>query len=235
VDDPLPSGMVHGLVVGVDGSSGAEQALAWALREASLRKVPLQAVRVWSPSGDAVELERLAALRSVAELEEALGRDLEAAVAAVKDSMNLRAVPVATVVSYGHPVKALIDAAGQDNLLVTGSRGRGRLRGMLLGSVSQNCAQYARGPVVVVRGEFPRANPTGRIVVGVDGSAESIAGLPKSQRICNTGLSMWCMHDSTLCRATEVRCGRPRREPFVRRLKRRCATACAEASLGLRT
>ena len=81
-------------------------------------------------------------------------------------------VTISTRVVYGHPAKALIDESGDDRLL--GSRGRGALAGLILGSVSQACAQYTRGPVIVVRGSAP-TDGIGRVVVGVDGSADSLA------------------------------------------------------------
>jgi nucleotide-binding universal stress UspA family protein len=40
-------------------------------------------------------------------------------------------------------------AVGAD-LLVVGSRGYGGFRGLLLGSVSQQCAQHAPCPVVII-------------------------------------------------------------------------------------
>jgi nucleotide-binding universal stress UspA family protein len=46
----------------------------------------------------------------------------------------------------------------------------------MLGSVSQSCAQYAHGAVVVVRGRRPDS-AGGRVVVGVDGSARSVRAL----------------------------------------------------------
>ena len=84
---------------------------------------------------------------------------------------------------YGQPARQLIDTAGDDGLLVVGSRGRGSLRGALLGSVGQQCAQHARGPVVVVRDEEPadgapqEQEAASRVVVGVDGSPGSGAAL----------------------------------------------------------
>ena len=51
----------------------------------------------------------------------------------------------------GYPAPTLIDEAREADLLVVGSRGHGAFAGMLLGSVSQHCAQQAACPVVIVR------------------------------------------------------------------------------------
>jgi nucleotide-binding universal stress UspA family protein len=40
--------------------------------------------------------------------------------------------------------------AGEDDLLVVGSRGLGGFRGLMLGSVSHQCTIHARCPVTVV-------------------------------------------------------------------------------------
>ena len=49
------------------------------------------------------------------------------------------------------PAPALLEAAKGADLLVVGSRGRGTFRGLLLGSVSQQCVHHVPCPVVVVR------------------------------------------------------------------------------------
>ena len=54
--------------------------------------------------------------------------------------------------SSAPPAQALVASAGEDDLLVVGSRGRGGFKSLLLGSVSQYCASHAGGVVVVVRG-----------------------------------------------------------------------------------
>ena len=164
------------LVAGVDGSPESEAALTWALHDAHLRHLPLRAVAVWQPSGEPEEVERLAALQSVAELRDAILREVTATTEAVVERSGVSGLSVTAQVDYGHPAERLIHTAGTDRLLVVGSRGHGGAAGALLGSVSQSCAQYAHSPVIVVRGQ-PTSGGAGRVVVGVDGSASSLAAL----------------------------------------------------------
>lgn len=169
-------GAVRTVVVGTDGSDPAAEAVAWALEEAHRRRLPLHVIAAWSASRNPQETQWQAATKSVSELKSALPDELAAAVRSVVERGGHHDVPISTRVVYGDPAKALIDASDDDRLLVVGSRGRGALTGLILGSVSQACAQYSRGPVIVVRGSAP-TDGIGRVVVGVDGSAESLLAL----------------------------------------------------------
>ncbi len=71
--------------------------------------------------------------------------------AEVAASTGCEAVPVHPEVRYGQPARQLIDAAGDDGLLVVGSRGRAGWSSLLLGSVSLRCITFAPCPVAVVR------------------------------------------------------------------------------------
>ncbi len=71
--------------------------------------------------------------------------------------------------------RALLDSAAGAQLLVVGARGLGGFRGLLLGSVSQQCLAHARCPVAVIcaGATVPKGGAMERIVVGVDGSETS--------------------------------------------------------------
>jgi len=67
-----------------------------------------------------------------------------------------RDVEISRSVVEGSAASALVAAAESADLLVIGSRGLGGFRGLLLGSVSQQCAHHASCPVVIVRGRPTR-------------------------------------------------------------------------------
>ena len=140
------------IVVGVDNSDGAKAALAFAHEEARLRDATLRAVHAWqfgyvgytgfegavpTIGGDMHELRAAAAAA------------LEAAVReAIPDAGG---VEIEQRVVEGTAGAALVDESHDADLLVVGSRGHGGFASLLLGSVSQQCAQHAACPVVIVR------------------------------------------------------------------------------------
>jgi nucleotide-binding universal stress UspA family protein len=174
---------LHQVVVGVDGSAGARTALDWGLREARLRGLTLRLVTVW-PEGQLGGLHDSDIDRSsVDDADHEARARMRAEATEIAAIAEIDAVPLHADVTYGQPAQQLVDTAGSRGLLVVGSRGRGSLRGALLGSVSQQCAEYARGPVVVVRkdesahGAVLWHGAASRVVVGVDGSAGSVVAL----------------------------------------------------------
>ncbi|MGY1642602.1 universal stress protein [Geodermatophilus sp. SYSU D00703] len=165
-----------GIVVGVDGSASSEDALRWAAEQARLTGQELHAVSAWEvpmPYDGPVIGDLDLSGDTAALLEKTVGNALGAADAA----------RVVRHVQQGHPAQVLMDVGRDADLLVVGSRGHGRLPGLLLGSVSQHVTARAACPVVVVHGH--RA-PTGLVVVGVDGSSESEQALRWAGRQART-------------------------------------------------
>jgi nucleotide-binding universal stress UspA family protein len=148
--------MTRRVVVGFDGSPAAVAAMAWAAGEARLRGAELV---VWTIRGRP-ESRRPADTGAA----QTLRRSYE-------DSAG--GYPVSLRQGYGDAATALVAACTPADLLVVGSRGRGPLGGLVLGSVSQACLAHAPCPVVVVRPQPEQASSRGRVVVGVDGSSHS--------------------------------------------------------------
>ncbi|WP_025620574.1 universal stress protein [Salinispora cortesiana] len=153
------------VVVGVDGSAAALDAVRVAVREAEYRQRPLRVVHafIWPLTGTPLTpvpgAPVTAGLRNQAE-----EYVREAVEQARKISPDLR---ITGVVVDGAPTPVLVEEAQKAVLTVLGHRGLGGFAGLLLGSVTVQVAARAKSPVLVVRGE-PRAD--GPVVVGVDGS-----------------------------------------------------------------
>jgi nucleotide-binding universal stress UspA family protein len=151
------------VVVGVDGSVEASAALRFGLEEARLRKAPLRAIHVWTvgSTGEAFPFSGgsrgwlTAEGFDFSEIRRAAEELLETAVAAAVQEND--SVEVETQLIEGIPADVLIDAVGPDDVMVVGSRGRGALAGVLLGSVSARCVHHAPCPVVVVHAPKPAA------------------------------------------------------------------------------
>jgi nucleotide-binding universal stress UspA family protein len=134
------------VVVGLDGSPQSEAALAFAVEAAVARRVPLRAVRAWlDPAVPYV-------VTGPADWDEEVKRQqsvlAEQLVGWREKYPELR---VEALLVQDRPAHALAQSAADAQLVVVGSRGRGGLAGMLLGSVSQAMLQHAECPVAVVR------------------------------------------------------------------------------------
>lgn len=127
----------HGIVVGIDGSPEASDALEFALQEARETGEQLTAVLAYS---DAVSLGSQVLLPLVRQ-------QLDDALTGWPEKYPDVSLDRQTVCD--HPVPALLGEAAEARLLVVGSRGRGPVRS-LLGSVSHGVLHHAHVPVAVV-------------------------------------------------------------------------------------
>jgi nucleotide-binding universal stress UspA family protein len=139
---PVRGGRV---VAGIDGSARSLEALRWAAAEARARDADLHVVHAWRVPAVAVATA-FARVPEDGLLEEAGQVVLDAALAD-PGLVDTRA--------HGHlvrdsPVRAVIERAAGAGLVVVGTRGRGRVSGALLGSVSRQLLHHAPCPVVVV-------------------------------------------------------------------------------------
>lgn len=146
------------IVVGVDGSDGSVAALCFAIDEARLHGADLKAVTAWHVPPAAYGLgwsipPDFDSFRKAAE--STLEKSLEEAGAASSG------VAVTSLVGEGQAADILCEQSRNADLLVVGSRGLGGFRGLLLGSVSQQCTHHAHCPVVVVPSEHAARDGSG--------------------------------------------------------------------------
>jgi nucleotide-binding universal stress UspA family protein len=156
------------VVVGVDGSAPSLAAVDVAAREAVLRDRPLTVVHAfsWPYVGVPVGLTPLGPLN---------GDRLRAAERVVRQAVHRAETAAPGVVVdgdavIGSPAGALVERSRTAALVVVGHRGIEGFPGLLVGSVASQVAAHSAAPVLVVRG---RPDPTGEILLAVDGSPRS--------------------------------------------------------------
>lgn len=135
-----------GILVGVDGSEGAAEALAYAVGLAPLLGMPLHTVYVWDYPPVAYQDPTYPA-EFAAPLSEA-----EHALSMAREKVFGAEVPDWYTESRvrGYPSAILTALSTKARMLVLGSRGLGGFAGLLLGSVSATCAAHASCPVLVI-------------------------------------------------------------------------------------
>jgi len=134
------------VVVGVDGSPNSLEAVEWAAAYALRSGAVLHLLAAWLPPTPLVPVR-------------ADGRDSYSATAAAHARRATEhatgtapGVTVETEIVESLPGQALLEASRRAALVVVGRRGLCGLRGLLMGSVSQQCAEHAACPSVVVPG-----------------------------------------------------------------------------------
>ncbi|WP_055700370.1 MULTISPECIES: universal stress protein [Streptomyces] len=163
------------LIVGVDGSAASLRALDWAVDEAVRRGAPLRVV--YASSWEWYEGHEPSFGVDDGSVRAAAERGAAEAVARARERTH--AVEVTGEALPEDPAAALVRESDAACAVVVGSRGRGRLAGLLLGSVSLSVAAHARSPVVVVRDTdgHPATDPVKEVTVGVGEPGESAAAV----------------------------------------------------------
>jgi nucleotide-binding universal stress UspA family protein len=150
------------VVVGIDGSDVAQTALIFAAEEASRRGARL----VIAHAGD-VSADPEPTVRNFGEI---VCREAITTVAALDP--QLHGDVVIRDVSAG---ELLVDLSTKADLLVVGTHRAGRLRGWVLGSVSQFVAAHAHCPVITLSGAPDHGD--GPVVLGASASPGGMAAL----------------------------------------------------------
>lgn len=138
------------IIVATDGSPGANRAIDMAALFAKTSGADLIILTI---GGNITGAQ----LRELADAAGDLSETLEAAAKKIlgqarKRALRIGARNIKLQTGWGDPAETIIDTVRREkaDMLVVGRRGRGRLSGLLLGSVSQKLASLAPSAVVVV-------------------------------------------------------------------------------------
>jgi nucleotide-binding universal stress UspA family protein len=144
-------GVFHRILVAIDGSEHAQRALDEAVDLAQLSNARLTVMTVQQKPSTLLVGGPVVPPVDMRGLDETLQREheqlLEGAIEQVPEDVS-----VTKVLAQGSPASAIVEQARKDgnDLIVLGSRGRGEVASMLLGSVSHQVLQRSTAPVLVV-------------------------------------------------------------------------------------
>jgi nucleotide-binding universal stress UspA family protein len=166
--------MLKKILVALDGSRNAEQALPWVKRHASREKAQVILVR-------AASLDDFG--REYVHVELRLAHDYLAQIASKLQSAGISCSIVAKV---GDPARIIVGAAVRErcDLILMTTRGGSKVKRWVIGGVTENVLRLSPIPVLAIRN---RTSALGRgqvrrIVVPVDGSKLAESSIPWAAR-----------------------------------------------------
>jgi len=138
------------IIVGVDGSASSNRAVAWCVAHASALDAEVIAVHsiempVYAASGFGTVPLPVPSEPDHEAIRELMERDWCAPLTEAK-------IPVQAIVAEGSPAAAIIAVAKREDadLVVTGRRGLGGFKELLLGSTSHELSHHVDCPLVIV-------------------------------------------------------------------------------------
>ncbi|WP_305094134.1 universal stress protein [Prescottella sp. R16] len=168
-DEPSVARDANSVVVGVDGSDAAHDAVVWATRMCAARNLTLRLVHAlnFSPYTYGAPYLDVAGIYDWMEVQ---GKDILTAAAETARRVSAD-VRISTEISTMGGARWLVSLSEDSRALVLGASGSGAAGG--IGSTAVGAASHGVCPVVVVHrrdGEVPDSGP---VVVGIDGSPTS--------------------------------------------------------------
>jgi nucleotide-binding universal stress UspA family protein len=145
----LPEDLRDALVVAVDDSVPAREALRYAASMAKESGRALHVLTVWNFVRGPAPVQHPDTPPSEAEWQAEAEKRLGRLVA--EELGDADGLDVHQLALHGNTVPVLLAVSELARHLVVGSRGRGGFSGLLLGSTSEQLMHYARSPVTVVR------------------------------------------------------------------------------------
>lgn len=175
----IPAGTI---VVGLDGSRQSLHALEWAVEQALAERRPLTLAHALIPfGGNALDPSGHLAKVPVEDIDD----ETHGIFSEARDVVARRhgeELELHEVVRAADPRQLLMDLGADAKMLVLGSRGRGPVRSLLLGSVGVALVRHASCPVVVHRPGNAGIVRQG-VVAGVDGTERSLPVLEFAYRV----------------------------------------------------
>ena len=171
------TGIRQQIVVGVDGSPESLTAARWAAREAGLRDLSLLLVHAFD-----IPVAGMLGYTIPAALTDGLSESGEQILAdAAQDiRQDHPDLEITSRLAQSDPRPILVEASERAVLTVVGTRGGGRIPGVILGSVALHITAHGRSPVAVIPAGAavdPAETQAGPVLLGVDGSRTSEAAV----------------------------------------------------------
>ncbi|MGB8220601.1 MAG: universal stress protein [Methanoregula sp.] len=154
------------ILIPTDGTNDTRAAITFALGMGKITGAEVTAMCVNDVSNYAIPWDA-----SAPDTDSPHYQACEKATQTVVDLGAQMSVEVTPLVVTGIPLREIIDASNNYDLIVMGTAGRAGVSLMLLGSVAQKVIRFASCPVLVIRGDQPGGLACHRILIPTDGTS----------------------------------------------------------------